>query len=156
MTTVGGAISGYCAIGSTCDEISPANVMMIEITPAKIGRLMKNSEKPIGDGLPVSGYLAGAVVGTAAGAGAGGASVTGMPGRTLSRLSTITRSPVLSPDTMAQSDPIQSPVWTGCACALPWASTTKTRCAFSVWITAVCGTRKTLSRWPAAMLTVTN
>ena len=47
MTTVGGAISGYCAIGSTCDAIKPAIVMMIEMTPAKIGRLMKNSENDI-------------------------------------------------------------------------------------------------------------
>src|SRR4051794_5297754 len=44
MTTVGGAISGYCAIGNTCDAIRPAIVMMIEMTPANIGRLMKNSE----------------------------------------------------------------------------------------------------------------
>src|SRR5204862_5866231 len=47
MTTVGGAISGYCAIGNTCDAIRPAIVMMIEMTPANIGRLMKNSENDI-------------------------------------------------------------------------------------------------------------
>src|SRR4051794_36869494 len=47
MTTVGGAISGYCAMGNTCDAIRPAIVMMIEMTPAKIGRLMKNSENDI-------------------------------------------------------------------------------------------------------------
>jgi hypothetical protein len=44
MTTVGGAISGYCATGSTCDAIKPASVMMIAMTPAKIGRFMKNCE----------------------------------------------------------------------------------------------------------------
>src|SRR4030095_2646621 len=55
MTTVGGAISGYCAIGSTCDAISPASVMMIEMTPAKIGRLMKNCENDIVDRLLVRG-----------------------------------------------------------------------------------------------------
>src|SRR5271170_3907600 len=44
MMTVGGAISGYWATGSTSAAMSPASVMMMEMTPAKIGRLMKNSE----------------------------------------------------------------------------------------------------------------
>src|SRR5271166_1028696 len=47
MMTVGGAISGYWATGSTSAAISPASVMMMEMTPAKIGRLMKNSENDI-------------------------------------------------------------------------------------------------------------
>src|SRR5271170_2306747 len=47
MMTVGGAISGYWATGSTCAAMRPASVMMIEMTPAKIGRLMKNSENDI-------------------------------------------------------------------------------------------------------------
>src|SRR5208283_2995643 len=47
MMTVGGAISGYWATGSTCAAISPARVMMMEMTAAKIGRLMKNSENDI-------------------------------------------------------------------------------------------------------------
>ncbi len=42
MVTVGGAISGYCAIGRTCEATRPASVMMIAMTPAKIGRSMKN------------------------------------------------------------------------------------------------------------------
>jgi hypothetical protein len=42
ISTVGGAICGYCAIGSTCEATSPAMTMMIEMTDAKIGRLMKN------------------------------------------------------------------------------------------------------------------
>src|SRR5271154_750508 len=47
MMTVGGAISGYWATGSTCAAMRPASVMMMEMTPAKIGRLMKNSENDI-------------------------------------------------------------------------------------------------------------
>ena len=60
----------------------------------------------------------------------GGASVTGAPGRTFSRLSVITRSPAFSPDRIVQSVPTQSPVCTGIGCALPSASTTKTSCRF--------------------------
>src|ERR1017187_5219973 len=41
MVTVGGAISGYWAIGSTCEATKPATVIMIDMTPAKIGREMK-------------------------------------------------------------------------------------------------------------------
>src|SRR5215467_3556523 len=51
MVTVGGAISGYCAIGSTCEATSPASVKMIEITDAKIGRSMKNLENTAGSRL---------------------------------------------------------------------------------------------------------
>src|ERR1700682_2634834 len=55
MTTVGGAISGYCATGRTCEAINPASVIMIAMTPAKIGRLMKNSENDIAATLLVVG-----------------------------------------------------------------------------------------------------
>src|SRR5262252_3348138 len=44
IVTVGGAISGYCAIGRTCEATRPASVKMIEMTDAKIGRSMKNFE----------------------------------------------------------------------------------------------------------------
>src|SRR5438552_4131015 len=44
IVTVGGAISGYCATGSTCEAIRPASVMMIAITAAKIGRSMKKRD----------------------------------------------------------------------------------------------------------------
>src|SRR6478672_2199873 len=74
MTTVGGAISGYWAMGSTCDAIRPAIVMMIEMTPAKMGRPMKNSENDMTAGR----YFGGAA--GAAGA-AVGASVTGAQSR---------------------------------------------------------------------------
>ena len=35
IVTVGGATSGYCAIGSTCEATSPASVMMIESTEVR-------------------------------------------------------------------------------------------------------------------------
>ncbi len=43
-STVGGVISGYCAIGSVNSAIAAASVMMIDSTEAKIGRLMKKFE----------------------------------------------------------------------------------------------------------------
>jgi hypothetical protein len=39
--TVGGVISGYCATGNCVTETTPAKVMTIEITEAKMGRLIK-------------------------------------------------------------------------------------------------------------------
>src|SRR5205807_8514334 len=42
---VGGAISGYCAIGSVESAITPMSVMTMLITPAKIGRSMKKCGK---------------------------------------------------------------------------------------------------------------
>src|SRR6185437_8738526 len=48
MVTVGGATSGYCAIGRTCEATSPASVMMIAMTPEKIGRSMKNLDSMSG------------------------------------------------------------------------------------------------------------
>ncbi len=42
IVTVGGAMSGYCAIGSVFNATSPASIRMIAITLAKIGRRMKN------------------------------------------------------------------------------------------------------------------
>src|SRR6478735_8435162 len=43
-TTVGGTTSGYSLTGRRKSEIAPTRKITIEITPAKIGRLMKNSE----------------------------------------------------------------------------------------------------------------
>src|SRR6266849_5504422 len=40
--TVGGAIGGYCSMGSCVMDSPPANMMMSAMTIAKIGRLMKN------------------------------------------------------------------------------------------------------------------
>src|SRR5262245_62164240 len=40
-STVGGVMSGYCAIGSPRTAIRPASVTKIDSTDAKIGRLMK-------------------------------------------------------------------------------------------------------------------
>src|SRR5512145_3251441 len=42
--TTGGAISGYCAIGSARRAARPAITMKIESTAAKIGRSMKKRE----------------------------------------------------------------------------------------------------------------
>src|SRR5436190_11844139 len=42
---VGGAISGYCAIGSVKSAITPTSVITMLITPAKIGRSMKKCGK---------------------------------------------------------------------------------------------------------------
>src|ERR1700716_2537894 len=42
---VGGAISGYWAIGSVEREMTPTRVITILITPAKIGRSMKKCGK---------------------------------------------------------------------------------------------------------------
>src|SRR5712691_5751838 len=44
-TTVGGAISGYCAMGSWNTAIPPTSTMTMERTAAKIGRRMKKWEK---------------------------------------------------------------------------------------------------------------
>src|SRR4051812_44502381 len=44
MVTVGGVISGYCAMGSTLEATRPASVMMIAMTDAKIGRWMKKCD----------------------------------------------------------------------------------------------------------------
>jgi hypothetical protein len=41
MTTVGGAISGYCEIGSVNIAIAPTRMVTIEMTAAKTGRSMK-------------------------------------------------------------------------------------------------------------------
>jgi hypothetical protein len=48
MLTVGGAISGYSAIGRNFSEISPRIVMIIEMTDAKIGRSIKKWLRRIG------------------------------------------------------------------------------------------------------------
>src|SRR4051794_39599594 len=43
-STVGGVMSGYCAIGNVNNAIVPPRTMTIDSTDAKIGRLMKNFE----------------------------------------------------------------------------------------------------------------
>src|SRR5688500_10841809 len=115
MVTVGGAISGYCEIGSAVEATSPAIVMMIASTLAKMGRSMKNREK-----LPMSGFgqragpagagLLGAAAGAgaAAGVGPGGTTAsartcTAAPGRILIRLSTMAPSPGFKPPVTSQS-----------------------------------------------------
>ena len=41
---MGGVISGYCATGSVNTAASPASVITIDGTEARIGRSMKNRE----------------------------------------------------------------------------------------------------------------
>src|SRR3984957_2180132 len=53
MLTVGGAISGYSDIGSARSTNTPAMVMMIASTAAKIGRSMKKWEKRMMEDLRV-------------------------------------------------------------------------------------------------------
>ena len=45
MVTVGGAICGYCAIGSLNAAAKPASTIIIDKTEAKIGRVIKNRVK---------------------------------------------------------------------------------------------------------------
>ena len=44
-TTVGGAISGYCAMGNWNAAMPPTSTMTMDRTAAKIGRRMKKWEK---------------------------------------------------------------------------------------------------------------
>src|ERR1700704_673779 len=48
MLTTGGAISGYCAIGSRPKETTPRMTKTRDTTPAKIGRSMKKREMRMG------------------------------------------------------------------------------------------------------------
>ncbi len=48
--TVGGTTSGYSLIGRRVRAMAPTRKMTMERTPAKIGRLMKKSEKFMGVG----------------------------------------------------------------------------------------------------------
>src|SRR6516225_8896052 len=43
-STVGGAISGYCATGRVSMAMPPPSTTTMDSTEAKIGRLMKNAE----------------------------------------------------------------------------------------------------------------
>src|SRR5439155_9942561 len=51
---VGGAISGYCAIGSVESAMTPTSVMTMLITPAKIGRSMKKCGKFMPTAVPAA------------------------------------------------------------------------------------------------------
>ena len=58
---VGGAISGYCAIGSRKNATPPRITNTIETTEAKIGRSMKKCEMRIGCGRGYFGFCGGLV-----------------------------------------------------------------------------------------------
>src|SRR5207244_11729419 len=55
-STVGGAISGYWAIGSVNNAMLPPSVMTMDSTEAKIGRLMKKRENTSIASLPLLGF----------------------------------------------------------------------------------------------------
>jgi hypothetical protein len=100
--TTGGAISGYCAIGSTRIAAIPASAMKSEMTTAKIGRSMKKRENMMVGYLFFSGDWIPAFAGTAAlapGVPPGdSAARTGAPGKKIfASPSTITLSPAASP-----------------------------------------------------------
>src|ERR1700732_1411803 len=64
-TTDGGTTSGYSEIGNCVIEIRPARKMATEMTPAKIGRSMKNRERYMCVAWPLAAYpwsVAGAAV----------------------------------------------------------------------------------------------
>lgn len=44
MATAGGAMLGYCAMGSVLMASAPPSIMTMASTQAKIGRSMKNSD----------------------------------------------------------------------------------------------------------------
>src|SRR5260370_31533710 len=46
-STVGGAISGYCATGRVNRAMPPANTTTMDSTEAKMGRLMKKLENTV-------------------------------------------------------------------------------------------------------------
>ncbi len=97
MVTAGGAMIGYCEIGSRVIEMMPVMLMISAMTQATIGRSMKKRDSDMA-GAPQRAAAA-APAGPAAGGGAPPASVgsTGMPGCTFCRPSTITRSPGCRP-----------------------------------------------------------
>ena len=80
----------------------PSESMTMEITDAKIGRLIKNL-----DILIAYPFAAGLAAGSAPGT-AGGCGATGAPGRSFIRLSTITLSPAFKPPVTTQSLPRHS------------------------------------------------
>src|SRR6185312_7535448 len=164
-------ISGYCATGRICDAMTPASAMMIAMTLAKIGRLMKKREKlPIdvpgqcfsaADGEAVADdacFDPSAAVPVDADACFDASSprgCTAAPGCSFIRLSTITSSPGFKPSVTIQSLPSQFAVCTVRCTALPSALAIQTLLARSVWVTAGCGIRYA-SRAPASMRTLTN
>src|ERR1044071_3957292 len=85
MVIVGGEMSGYCETGSDCEAMTPASVMRIATTLAQIGRSMKKGEK-----FPMACPYFCACLGPMV--------CTTDPGRSFTRLSTITMSPSARPE----------------------------------------------------------
>src|SRR5476649_1122676 len=106
---------GNCETGRTKYVMPPTIVMMIAMTIATMGRLMKNFAMALylsrggsvavgGDGLAAAGGGGGGVHGLA---------TTGAPLRTFCNPSTITVSPGLTPEVTNHMEPIVSPILIG-------------------------------------------
>src|SRR5258708_19268160 len=61
MLTVGGVISGYCAMGNTLIEIMPTNTMTMEMTMAVTGRFINTSAIMESSGYLLTGFFCSAV-----------------------------------------------------------------------------------------------
>src|SRR5437762_6332287 len=119
--TTGGAISGYCAIGSERIDARPASTMNVEMTAANRGRSIKKRENMVCpcaylDAAPGPAFAGPVGEAGAAGAGAELASLIGPPGWSLATPLTNTLSPAFSPESMTKRLPpsasTQSPTTT--------------------------------------------
>src|SRR6267154_3518821 len=93
MVTAGGAMIGYCEIGSRVIEMMPVMLMISAMTQATIGRSMKKRDSdmgraPQGAADVAAGDAAGGAV-AAVGAAPASLGSTGIPGCTFCRPSTI-------------------------------------------------------------------
>ncbi len=93
---IGGAISGYCAIGSRAKATAPRITKTIETTEAKIGRSMKKCERRMARVPRCRPYWV-VVCDAVAGGGASSCAFTFTPGRARIRPLTMRRSSDASP-----------------------------------------------------------
>src|SRR5579863_2359132 len=98
MEMAGGAMLGYCAMGSVVMASAPASMITMASTQAKMGRLMKKLTMAAAHSVAV---WAAAAAWRGLFCSAGGrysCAITLVPGLADCRPSTITRSPALSPE----------------------------------------------------------
>ena len=137
--TMGGTISGYCAMGSPGIATSPSITMTMENTIATIGRLTKNVAMAT---VPLPLERRRRPVGRPAVAGGGGAGfgVTTVPSRTRCRPSTITFSLPVRPLSITHRLSTRGPTVTVLNATLLSLPTTATLYRFCSCCTARCGT----------------
>src|SRR5262245_46956441 len=105
MEICGGAIGGYWETGRVLTARRPASMIMMAITQAKIGRLMKKrGMERLLYFLATAGWVAAAAAG-AAGLLSKVAALTTVPGRAFCIPSRMTRSPAFSPSLTSQLSP---------------------------------------------------